>query len=109
MWKDEDLILNYSNFWSQKQLFADYIVPAAPETSIAQYQKGLECCIDRIEGCRTRTRAEAIIKTISVSITITDCFTSDSKYFFNSKIVKGGNFSWWHFIDSMNYYMPGHN
>jgi hypothetical protein len=68
MWKDDDLILDYPNFWSQRHLFPDYVVPAVPASSIAEYQKGLDSCTDRIEGCRTRPRADAIIKTISVSI-----------------------------------------
>jgi hypothetical protein len=67
MWKDDDLVLDYANFWSQKHLFHDYVVPPLPPNSIAQYQKGLESCTARIEGCRTRARAEAIIQTISVS------------------------------------------
>jgi hypothetical protein len=69
---DADLILNNENFWLQRHLFPDYIVPAVPPTSIAEYQKGSDSCTERIKGCQTRpiSKAEAIIKTISVS----NCF-----------------------------------
>jgi hypothetical protein len=40
MWKDPNIILNYDNFWSQAQLFPDYVVPPAPESSLQQYEKG---------------------------------------------------------------------
>jgi hypothetical protein len=67
MWKDPNLILDYENFWSQNELLKDYVVPKVVETSIAQYEKGLEVCIPRIEGCRTRQRAKEIIGALKVS------------------------------------------
>jgi hypothetical protein len=68
MWKDPNLILDYASFWSQKALFSDYVIPAVPESSLSQYEKGLQACIPRIEGCRTRERAAQIICTLKVII-----------------------------------------
>jgi hypothetical protein len=61
LWKDDNLILNYQNFWSQNHLFPPYIVPMVPADNIKQYEHGLASSAPRIEGNRPRHLAEQII------------------------------------------------
>jgi hypothetical protein len=66
MWKNPDLILDYASFWSRRDLFHTYTIPALPAESIAKYELGLSSCAKRIEGNRSREAAQRIIQNLQV-------------------------------------------
>ena len=63
-----NLIFSFLLICIQTQLFADYVVPAVSEETVAKYELGLAAWTKRIEGCRTRERAARIIQNLKVSM-----------------------------------------
>jgi hypothetical protein len=66
MWRDPDLVLDYAGFWSRRDLFAPYVIPAIPAENVAKYELGLSSSAKRIEGNRSRERAEQILRNLKV-------------------------------------------
>jgi hypothetical protein len=66
MWKDPDLVLDYASFWSRRDLFQAYVIPAVPAENIAKYELGLSSSAKRIEGNRSRERAQQIFHNLQV-------------------------------------------
>ena len=61
-WRDENLILNYANFWSQQ--FQPYKVPAASEETIRNIEYCLKSCTPRIERERPIHESAAILESL---------------------------------------------
>jgi hypothetical protein len=66
MWRDPNLVLDYASFWSRRDLFEPYVIPAVPAENIAKYELGLSSSTKRIEGNRSRERALQIFHNLQV-------------------------------------------
>jgi hypothetical protein len=72
MWRDPDLTLDYASFWSRRDLFHPYKIPALPAESIAKYELGISSSAKRILGNRSRERAEQILHNLQVLLHLKD-------------------------------------
>jgi hypothetical protein len=64
MWRNPLLVLDYATFWSRRDIFVPYSVPALTADCIAKYEQGLAASVNRIEGMRTVQRAKQIITSL---------------------------------------------
>lgn len=67
MWKDANLLLDYSNFWApNNRAVMDYIAKPASDDSIRNFELCLASCRNRINNTRHPDRAQEIIQNIQV-------------------------------------------
>lgn len=69
IWKDENLLLDYSTFWApQNKALLDYIAMPASDDSIRNFELCLASCKNRIINTRQPEEAEAILQNLKVTI-----------------------------------------